>query len=131
MTWHSPTREAQVEVNSRRMASRVSPLEPSSKQAATDQAEATGTQKPAGIDTESEPGSDDDMASVIGADLERQEDESIPNHKRRVARMLKERARRRKEEKQREGRADKKKNEGKDGKERVSQKQEVITTVPR
>ncbi len=79
-------------------------------------------QQTARTDAESELGSDDDMASVIGADLERQEDESVPNHKRRVARMLKERARRKKEEKQREGRADRKKHEGRDSKEKVSQK---------
>ncbi len=90
--------------------------------AASSQPAAAAAQQTASIDAESELGSDDDMASVIGADLERQEDESIPNHKKRVARMLKERARRKKEEKQREGRADKKKHEGKDGKERASQK---------
>ncbi len=100
------------------------PLQPAGavEVAAISQSAAAGVQQAAIIDAESELGSDDDMASVVGADLERQEDESVPNHKRRIARMLKERARRKKEEKQRDGRADRKKHEGKDGKEKVSQK---------
>ncbi len=76
-----------------------------------------------GIDSGSDNETDDDdMASVVGAELERQADESVLQHKRRVARMLKERAKKRKEDKQRERRADKKKNDGKEGKDKVSQK---------
>ncbi len=65
---------------------------------------------------------DDDMASVVGDDLERKGDESALQHKRRIARLLKERAKKRKEDKHKEGRADKKKSEAKDGKDKVNQK---------
>ncbi len=59
--------------------------------AATNQAAASGGQKLVGTDSDSDLESDDDMASVVGADFERQEDESIQQHS--VARMLKVRVR--------------------------------------
>ncbi len=70
---------------------------------------------------------DDDMASVVDADLGKKEDESAQQHKLRLARMLRERAIRKKA-KQRERRTERKTKDGpKDGrdangKERVNQK---------
>ncbi len=59
--------------------------------------------------------SEDEMASIVGADdLNKREGESAAQHKMRLARHLKERAARRKEEKQREGRSGKKKGDSKD-----------------
>jgi hypothetical protein len=53
---------------------------------------------------EPDSGSEDDMESVLGGDLERKENETAIQHKRRMAKMLRERAERRREAKRREGR---------------------------
>ncbi len=74
-----------------------------------------------GAESESED-DEDDMASVVGTELERQDEESVSQHKLRVARMLRERAKKKKEDKQRERRTDKKKHDGKEGKDKVNQK---------
>ncbi len=59
--------------------------------------------------------SDDEMASVLGADdLDKREGESSAQHKLRLARHLKERAARKKEEKHREGRSGKQKGDSRD-----------------
>ncbi len=60
--------------------------------------------------------SDDEMASVLGAeDLDKREGESAGQHRLRLARHLKERAARKREERQREGKSGrKKKNDAKD-----------------
>ncbi len=83
------------------------------------QVPATGGSKEAEGEPESDPDTDDDMASVVGTELEKQESESAQQHKRRIARMLKERRARKKDEKQRAGKSDKKNKDGKDGKERT------------
>ncbi len=64
--------------------------------------------------------SEDDMASVVDGELERRENETGAQHKKRMAKLIRERAARRKEEKQRKQLAGKK--PGKEGKERPSQK---------
>ncbi len=90
------------------------PAQPNADQAA---AAATAV----GAESESED-DEDDMASVVGTELERQDEESVSQHKLRVARMLRERAKKKKEDKQRERRTDKKKSDGKEGKDKVNQK---------
>ncbi len=67
-------------------------------------------------ESESEIGeSEDEMASIVGADdLDRREDESATQHRLRLAKHLKERAARKKEEKLREGKHGKSKGDGKE-----------------
>ncbi len=59
--------------------------------------------------------SEDEMASIVGADdLDRREGESAPQHRLRLAKHLKERAARKKEERIREGKNGKNKGDGKE-----------------
>ncbi len=93
------------------------------------QAAFSGGQKADDGDVDSNLESEDDMDSVVGADLNRKEDESVQQHKLRLARMLKERATKRKEAKRKEARAGKKAKDGQkaggDGKGAVTHKKKV------
>ncbi len=73
------------------------------------------------IETDSDLDSEDDMDGILDGDLDRRDNETTAQHRKRMAKLLRERAAERKEARQREGRAGRKSKDAKDNK-GVSQK---------